>query len=257
MNKIALRLCFLLQVAAYANEHPGYTDVILPPLVSLPTEGCQIMHTRRKNKPYTDSLQAKEFVQRYLADAVQLESDADAMRFASDHVELEGAYIELGVFLGRTINFLAALNPKKTIYGFDSFEGLPEEWTRTDAVLPKGTFAFKDPDSLPLVLRNVELYKGWFNDTLPIFAKEKLQHQPLALIHIDCDIYTSTAQALEILRPYIREGTVLIFDELYNYPGYEAHEWKALCEFLQTEGWRAEYLAYNVNHEQVVIKIRR
>jgi hypothetical protein len=36
--------------------------------------------------------------------------------------------MEFGVSRGVTINFLAALNPMKKIYGFDSFEGNPEDW---------------------------------------------------------------------------------------------------------------------------------
>ncbi|HSX11704.1 MAG TPA: class I SAM-dependent methyltransferase [Chlamydiales bacterium] len=193
----------------------------------------------------------------YLPSAVRLESDAEVMRFASDHVTLQGAYVELGVCLGRTVNVLAALNPKQPIYGFDSFEGLPEDWVRGDFTLPKGTYALKDPEKEPLLLGNIELIKGWFKDSLPLFAKEKLQDQPIAFLHIDCEIYTSAAEALTILAPYIQERTILLFDELYNYPGFENHEWKALNEFLQAHGWAADYLAYNIYHEQVVVRVRR
>lgn len=49
----------------------------------------------------------------------------------------------MGVCTGKTVNFIAALNPTQKVYGFDSFEGLPEDWIREDQVIPIGTFAFK------------------------------------------------------------------------------------------------------------------
>jgi hypothetical protein len=48
---------------------------------------------------------------------------------------------------------------------------------------------------------------------------------------------------------------VIVFDELYNYPNYAQHEWKAFQEFLHRTGYECEYLAYNVNHEQVAVRI--
>lgn len=257
MKYFKFAICLFFAISVYGNI--GYEDLVLPspaPNSNLP-KGYQILHRKTRNKPYWENEQAKKFVELYLQDAVKLESDADAMRFASDSVTLKGAYIELGVCLGRTINFLAALNPKEPIYGFDSFEGLPEDWVREDYILPKGTFALKNPEKRPFVLGNVELVSGWFKDTLPIFAKEKLEDQPVAFIHVDCDVYTSTAEALHILGPYIQEGTIVLLDELYNYPGYEKHEWKAMTEFLDAGGWKAEYLAYNIYHEQVVLRIKK
>jgi tRNA G46 methylase TrmB len=52
-----------------------------------------------------------------------------------------GYFLEMGVGMGRTINFMAALNPTKTIYGFDWFEGLPEDWDKGDHIIQQGTFA--------------------------------------------------------------------------------------------------------------------
>ena len=57
----------------------------------------------------------------------------------------------------------------RTIYGFDSFEGLPSDWVRTDVAVPEKTFAFKNPQMLPAVLHNVRLVKGMFEETLPKF----------------------------------------------------------------------------------------
>lgn len=161
----------------------------------------------------------------------------------------------MGVCSGKTVNFIAALNPHKVVHGFDSFEGLPEDWVRKDATFKKGTFALKNPNRMPSILNNVELYPGWFKDTLPPFKEKVLKDAPIALLHIDCDLYSSTKDTFNSLKGNIHEGTILVFDELYNYPGYENHEFKALHEFLSERNLKAEYLAYNENHEQVALRI--
>lgn len=218
-------------------------------------EGNQILHFNSRNKHYMLSEQARTFVSTYLSNALPLNSDADVLRFASDSVTLNGGYFEMGVCIGKTINFIAALNPTQTIYGFDSFEGLPEDWDRDDQVIPMGTFALKNPDEMPFVLHNVKLYKGWFKESLPAFKKNFFNGSQLAFLHIDCDLYSSTVDVFEALDENIVPGTIIVFDELYNYPGAERHEFKAFTEFLRRSGLNAEYLAYNINHEQVVIRI--
>ena len=187
------------------------------------------------------------------AQAQKCSNELDTLQFAIDHVTIQGAYLEMGVFNGRTINFLSRLRPHVTIHGFDSFEGLPEDWIRQDTTdYTKGKFALK---TLPSVGPNIQLYKGWFDATLPIFKEKNLRQQPIAFMHIDCDLYSSTKTIFEVLGDNIVEGTILSFDELYNYPGFENHEMKAFLEFLNDKNLSAEFLAYNVNHEQVVVKI--
>lgn len=179
------------------------------------------------------------------------------MRYASDAATNNGFYLEMGVCTGRTINFLAALNPERLIYGFDSFAGLPVDWEgRNDFHLPKGVFAYKQSDRLPAVLHNVRLIKGLFEDTLAIFKRDYIKNNPIAFMHIDCDIYTSTRSLFDHLGSNIISGTILLFDELYNYPGYAQHEFKAFSEFLSKTGHEAEYIAYNVNWKQVAVRIK-
>lgn len=78
-------------------------------------QGQQILHFKTTNKPYTLDPQAETFVKNNFKHAQELHSDAATLRFASDHIKIKGAYIELGVCTGRTINLLAALNPNTTI----------------------------------------------------------------------------------------------------------------------------------------------
>ena len=76
-------------------------------------------------------------------------------------------WLEFGVASGKTINYISKFTNNK-VYGFDSFEGLPENWR--DGF---GKGAFSRNGNLPEVNANVELIKGWFDNTLPNNASLK------------------------------------------------------------------------------------
>lgn len=159
----------------------------------------------------------------------------DHLTLAYNSTELVGDILEFGVFKGGTINHLAGLH-EGDVYGFDSFEGLPEGWGNVDGgFCPKGSFK----TALPKVKDNVTLIKGWFDETMPVFLKEYTNI--IKLLHIDCDLYSSTTTVLTLLNNYIVKNTVIVFDELANwnsesaYKDYQQHEWRAL------ENWSQEY----------------
>jgi hypothetical protein len=62
-------------------------------------------------------------------------------------------------------------------------------------------------------------------------------------VHIDCDLYSSTSAVFAAIGETIREGTVVVFDELYGYPGWQQHEARALFELMRRRGLCVEYLA--------------
>ena len=154
---------------------------------------------------------------------------------------------EFGVATGRTINFIAKLIPDVPIFGFDSFEGLPEDWR--DGFF-KGAFK---ADSPPKVRRNVRLIRGRFEDTLGPFLQE--HPQSAAFMHIDCDLYASAKTVLETFRPSIRSGTIIVFDEYFNYPGWQHGEFKAFAEYIERSDHSFNYIGYCRYHQQVAIKI--
>ena len=158
-----------------------------------------------------------------------------------------GLYLEFGVFKGESINVISTFKPDKIIYGFDSFEGLPEDW-RYD--LRKG--GFDVGGRLPQVNENVQLIKGWFNETLPVFVKE--HPEPCAFIHVDCDIYSSTKTVLNALRNKIVSGTIIAFDEYFNYPSWQEGEYKAFMEFIVENNLEFKYIA-RTNSCQVAVKV--
>lgn len=166
-------------------------------------------------------------------------------------------WLEFGVASGNTINYISKFTTD-TVYGFDSFEGLPEKWRDG---YEKGFFTRNG--NLPEVNGNVELIKGWFNETLPPFM-EKHKNKKVSFIHIDCDLYSSTKTILDTLRDYLDTDCVIVFDELVNYDGYdgETGELKAFYEFTQENIVDYEWIGLNgyigmrgYEHENVAVVI--
>lgn len=141
-------------------------------------------------------------------------------------------YLELGVFLGSSINLFAKIIKDKKIYGFDSFEGLKNDWHGTD--VEKGEFSLHG--NLPKVEKNVILYKGWVEDTLEPFLNEK--RPKIAFVHFDLDTYSSTLYSLKKIKPYLSKGSIMLFDEFYNYPGWSVGEYKALNEVFNSNEYK-------------------
>ena len=157
-----------------------------------------------------------------------------------------GVVLECGVHSGASIRKISAapIFQNTTVYGFDSFEGLPERWDRNDMDVDKG--AFNLDGKLPDVPSNVELVPGWFDDTLPSFAKRvEGESKLVTFIHVDCDLYSSTKTIFDSLGHLFCDGIVIVFDELFNYNNFSKHELLALWEFCKTNGWRIEWIGKN------------
>ena len=153
-----------------------------------------------------------------------------------------GVLVECGVHQGNSIRLIASALPGRKVVGFDSFEGLPESWGRPDMSFEAGAFDVggRLPENMP---GNVALVRGWFDATLPAFAASlEASGERIALLHVDCDIYSSTVTVLERLGPLLADGAVVVFDELFNYPTYELHELKALLEYVNERGLRIEWI---------------
>ena len=132
-------------------------------------------------------------------------------------------YLEFGVWEGWSLRWWLEhlTNPAAQFVGFDSFEGLPEQW-RPD--YPPGHFAVGAPP--PITDPRVSFQVGWFNESLATF--EMPDHDQL-FVNIDCTLYSSTAVVLEWLEPYLRPGDLIYFDEL---PEYD-HELRAFFEHVE------------------------
>lgn len=192
------------------------------------------------------ALDSARFYERELLTCTTADNDLHLLELALSWRQVDGLIMEFGVASGRTINHLAKTVPTSRIFGFDWFRGLPEGW-RTG--FPKGSFN----QAIPAVSENVTLIDGLFDESLPPFVAN---HSEVAsLLHIDCDLYSSTKTILDSLSNRIVPGTVIVFDEFFNYPGWRQHEYRAFNEFVRTFERKFEYLGFVPRHQQVCVRM--
>ncbi|MDU0290016.1 class I SAM-dependent methyltransferase [Saccharothrix longispora] len=161
-------------------------------------------------------------------------------------VEGPGMALEFGVYTGTTLKMIAAALADNQVYGFDSFVGLPEAWrTGFDA----GAFGVEELPDVP----GAELVAGWFDETLPGFMAE--HPGEVAFLHVDCDLYSSTKTVLDLVGPRLRRGSVVLFDEYFNYQGWRDHEYRAWMEYVERTGTEFSYEGYTFDHEQVIVRV--
>jgi len=190
---------------------------------------------------FNAALDSARFYEEFMLTARSFDTDLSLLEHAVGIAPANGLILEFGVASGRTIRHIAGLTGRP-IHGFDSFEGLPESW-RTG--FEQGAFA----QPLPAVPGHVTLHKGWFSETLPPFLQT--MNDPVALLHIDCDLYSSTAFVFDALKDRIQTGTVIVFDEYFNYPGWQQHEHKAFQEFTAASGHKFRFDSFVPSHQQV------
>lgn len=185
------------------------------------------------------------YYEQHFSGARALAGRVEMLAYAARLAPPEGLVLEFGVATGWSISQLARLLPQRRIFGFNSFDGLPQAW----ATMEKGAFA----QSPPQVPGNVELVVGPFAETLPAFVQ--VHPETVALLHVDCDLYASTATVFEHLADRIGPGAVILFDEYWNYPGWREHEHRAFQEFIGRTGLPYHYVALAPNRQQVCVVI--
>ena len=159
-----------------------------------------------------------------------------------------GIIAEFGVYKGQSINFFAKKCPNSRVFGFDSFEGLEENWYGFRMI--KG--AFNTYGRMPKVESNVKLINGWFEDTLPNFI-QVLNQEQISILHMDADTYKPTKYVLNALHKNLGTGSIIIFDEYFGYPNWVLHEMKAFQEFINTFSINYRFVGYS--QSQVAVEI--
>lgn len=157
-----------------------------------------------------------------------------------------GLVLEFGVRMGGSIRQIAAL-ANQTVHGFDSFQGIPEDWHGER----RGSYSTQGV--LPAVPESVRLHAGWFDECLPGFLSA--HHGPIRFVNIDCDLYSSTRTVLRLLAPRVVPGSVLVFDEYLGYEHWLEDEFRAFHEAVEQHGWRYRYLAFSFATKQAVVQI--
>lgn len=154
-------------------------------------------------------------------------------------------YLEFGVFEGNSMRYWSnhVKHPKAILHGFDSFEGLPEEWNIDS---PKGHFS-TDGNIPDIPDPRVTLYKGWFEESLPKYIPPS--HERL-VVNMDADLYSSTRYVLNFLHPYFAVGSYIYFDEFAD----RFNELKAFAEFAEATAWKFDLVGVNQVLSKVVFQ---
>jgi hypothetical protein len=183
-----------------------------------------------------------DYIEAHLEGAMIFSFRGNVWDYALSKVKIDGLHAEFGVHNGDSINHMAEVVSANgaTMFGFDSFEGLKEDW--------RGTWYraghFDRGGNLPPVRPNVTLVKGWFDETVPPFL-EAHPDTPFAFLHFDADTYETTAALLAMLKDRIVTGTVIVFDEYIGFPNWQKGEYLAWQEFVARHGLRYRYLAFS------------
>jgi hypothetical protein len=152
-------------------------------------------------------------------------------------------YMEFGVANGYSMRYWSRLldNPSSKLHGFDSFEGLPSDWA-----LGWSAGSFSPPAGVPEFDDDrIELFQGWFTDTVPRYVWPEGYEQ--LVVNIDSDLYSSADYVLRAIEERMTPGTILYFDEFHHY----ADELRAFDELLQRTGWTFEVLAASRDFSQI------
>ena len=154
-------------------------------------------------------------------------------------------YIEFGVYKGSSVNDLS--NYVKKIYAFDSFEGLREDMLgNTEAI---GTFDLNK--KIPNLNKNVVPVVGWIQDTLENFLEN--ENPKINFVHIDVDTYETSKFILKKIKKYLIPNATILFDELYNFPGWDVGEYKALREEFEEIDYK--FRVFSIEDQKVVITV--
>tara|TARA_B100002052_G_scaffold58743_1_gene51749 strand:- start:24003 stop:24803 length:801 start_codon:yes stop_codon:yes gene_type:complete len=180
--------------------------------------------------------------------------ETNAFRWAAAYLvknQIEGDYLEFGVWKGNS--FIEAYNqiedysemffsPESTVgksgietknmfkemrfHAFDSFEGLsastsgnePLQYFEGNYKAEESVFLERLNDA-NLDLTRITTTKGWFNESLTDEAAKKIHLSKVAIAYIDCDLYEPALDSLNFITPYIKTGTILIFDDWFRNKG--------------------------------------
>ena len=171
-----------------------------------------------------------------------------------------GVCLEFGVWRG--ISFIAQVDaiveqfPTSSIIGFDSWRGLPEEtdgvW-RPDRHAAGNYSCEKDIVLKDLADRNLledkrfRLVDGFFEDSLTSELQSEITN--LIFVNVDVDIHKSCVEVLEFIRPLLRAGVVIYFDDWKDPDDHYDGKWG---EHLAWEEYmikypETEYITHEIN----------
>ena len=148
-------------------------------------------------------------------------------------------FMELGVFTGHTLSLINQNTENITVYGFDTFSGLPEDWAESSGNILYNKNAFAT--SIPVDTDKNTFIVGKVEDTLLDFLKEK--NQKIKFIHLDLDLYSASKYALNTIFDYLEDEAIIVIDDVYGLPSWEEHSIKSLSECFDESKYDMEPIA--------------
>lgn len=174
------------------------------------------------------------------------------LKVAGHENKIPQVYYEFGCHSGRT--FSATVNAANylgmkdaTFFAFDSFSGLPQTSKNQDGIFQEGEYSTGIEEFKSIVKKNTGLelsenniIEGFYNNSLSEDLQRKMPQ--VGIVHIDVDLYSSTVEVLEFIKPLVVVGSILVFDDWYCFPPGESQGEKlALEEFLAANtGFKVE-----------------
>jgi hypothetical protein len=161
---------------------------------------------------------------------------------------LEGDVAECGVWRGRSLIamgiYLRQAQSRRTLWGFDSFEGFDQE----------APHKFKDA-SLHLVelkaaifgMSNIRVVPGYFRDSF-----QAIEDRGFSFVHVDCDIYESYIECLEFFFPRMVVNGVILFDE-YDDPDWPGAT-RAVDEFCRQANLSLNFVVRDNFRKAFIVK---
>ena len=238
----------LKKVCDLDPENPAYSFFLgmLEEYLDKDSKQSPRLSALSNNQQIQAELESWAYVKTLHRSALLLGTNTKTIELALAQAKLEGLVLEFGVYNGKSIRNIASI-VNTEVHGFDSFEGIPENWNDE----PSGSYSANG--ELPVVPSNVTLHQGWFEDTLPKFIKEN--SSPIRFMNIDCDLYSSTKTIFDLLGLQVVPGTVIVFDEFIGYKSWKDDEFKAFQETVDQYQWRYEILSFSFATKQVAFKI--
>ena len=147
-----------------------------------------------------------------------------------------GDFVECGVYrgfcFGVLTHYLDFANVDKTLYLYDTFEGIPDAYNsenRSNAVYEQEPDLFERVTSRFSGYPNVRVVQGIVPDTFQAEVPEAI-----ALLHLDMNSARSEIEALEVLYDRVVSGGIIIFDD-FGWTGY-VKQTVAEIDFMKRRG---------------------
>jgi len=150
---------------------------------------------------------------------------------AAPMLVVDGDLYQFGVFGGKSLEWLQPAFPEAFVWGFDSFDGLPEEQSGVPAIRGWAAGSYDasrfgvTPEALQARLggnERAQFIKGFYNESLTssLLTRYRRAMRPAVYVDIDCDIYISSHQALDWMFKHqlIVVGTLVGYDDWWVMP---------------------------------------